>query len=130
TKEEKLNQVNEIPQYLTSDYEIDPFQIEFKYYDFHNNNSVEIPIFLAETKENFDLFDVNGTFFGDAFDVQNGKHVITPALFTFSQPDNNWGWVGKNFYSISTSEPGGIYETPDDEDYIYAWPIKDLSMEN
>src|SRR5690606_3523946 len=61
TKEEKLNQVNEIPQYLTRDYEIDPFQIEFKYYDFHNNNSVEIPIFLAETKENFDLFDVNGT---------------------------------------------------------------------
>jgi TANFOR domain-containing protein len=129
TKEEKLNQMKEIPQFLTRDYEIDPFQIEFKYFDFHSGNSVELPIFLAETKENFDQFDVNGTFFGDAFDVQNNKHVITPALFTFTQPENKWDWVGKTFYSISSSEYGGIYETPDQQDYIYAWPVKDLSME-
>lgn len=130
TKEQKLTNLNEIPQYLTRDYEIDPFQIEFQYYDFHSNNGVEIPIFLAETKENFDQYDVYGTFFGDAFDVQNNKHVITPPVFNFTQQNNTWEWVGKTFYSISSSEYGGIYETPDQQDYIYKWPVKDLSMEN
>lgn len=99
TKDDKLKAMLTIdpPNPITQTYEIDPFQVEFQYYDFMAINSVEVPIYLAEVKENFDQYDTYGTFFGDQFDVQQGKHTIIPPIFQFKQPGNNFEWVGKTF---------------------------------